>query len=706
MTASRTAAPPPLLSDQSSRASPLAKLPSFLLVAFVTITLLAIFVPFNPGMPQTGLDQSWIFAANEAVSRHLRFGTDFIFTVGPYASVYTRAFHPATDRLMVLGSLLIGASYVIALLYLARGRKAPIIIILMLFCAAFQSVDALLLSYPFMLVLCALKFVNAQAIEQQASLGWRRVLLIAVSFSALGMLPLTKGSLLVPAGSSAVMLGWLLLSHFPIKQALPLVLIPFASSVFFWIVAGQSLADIPAFLHGTMLLSAGYTEAMSLPPFIDWRPRAVGYVFLLVYVFASAVIAWSIFRSTRFNVGSKWLLGFLSALFLFVAFKQGYVRTGHEPIAFDFLFICTAMICLVQADRLLFGSLVLVFGVVLAIYVRQDPVLTDEVRQTFGVGTTASENGQLHKILSFISKRMPGVCARLTYESAWNTYSTAVQGLRLRLTDSKNLQERFAAALAQMRIEYSVPALQGTADVYTNEQSVLLASGNRWNPRPIIQSYAAYTPELARINEQHLRTANAPDWVLLDLIGANKLNDPNGLIGIDGRLPSLDDGPSWPALLENYTFSSFDGQFVFLRRNPEIKTRSTLEMIYTATQRVGEKVVLPQTQGPLFAEIDLRPTLFGKALIALFQPPTLNIELNLRNGATKSYRVIASMMATGFIVSPLVANTSEFALLAAGDRRFQDAGQVASISIVPSYGNSLFWSGTYQLTLKTRKGPL
>ena len=80
--------------------------------------------------------------------------------------------------------------------------------------------------------------------------------------------------------------------------------------------------------------------------------------------------------------------------------------------------------------------------------------------------------------------------------------------------------------------------------------------------------------------------------------------------------------------------------------------------------------------------------------------------MNLRNGVTKSYRVISSMMATGFIVSPLVENTSEFALLAAGDPRFQDAAQVASISIAPSYGNSLFWSGTYQLTLKTRKGPL
>jgi hypothetical protein len=92
-------------------------------------------------------------------------------------------------------------------------------------------------------------------------------------------------------------------------------------------------------------------------------------------------------------------------------------------------------------------------------------------------------------------------------------------------------------------------------------------------------------------------------------------------------------------------------------------------------------------------------------LIVLFKPPQLNLVLNLRSGKSQSYRTISTMMAAGFIVSPLVRNTGEFASLAVGNRRFQEEGKVESISIAPSYGGSVLWSGTYTLTLKRYHGP-
>jgi hypothetical protein len=237
-----------------------------------------------------------------------------------------------------------------------------------------------------------------------------------------------------------------------------------------------------------------------------------------------------------------------------------------------------------------------------------------------------------------------------------------------------------------------VPGLNGTTDIYTYEQSILLASNDAWSPRPVFQSYSAYTPALARLNELHLRGTNAPHWILFDLMA------------IDDRLPSLEDGISWPALLDNYTFISFDGQFVLMRRKEVIQSKSNFELINQGTYRTGGIVALPDAHGPLFAEVDLKPTLLGQLWMALFKPPQLNIALNLGNGATRSYRVISNMMTTGFIVSPLVSNTAEFASLATGNRHFQDEGKVESISMAPSYGGSLLWSGTYTLTVKTYEG--
>jgi len=39
---------------------------------------------------------------NQAIAQGLSFGDDIVFTFGPYASVYTQLYHPATVRLMVV----------------------------------------------------------------------------------------------------------------------------------------------------------------------------------------------------------------------------------------------------------------------------------------------------------------------------------------------------------------------------------------------------------------------------------------------------------------------------------------------------------------------------------------------------------------------------------------------------------------------------
>lgn len=69
---------------------PSLKVIHYRLLAFAAVTILAVFVPLNPVMPGIGPDPSWMFAINEAVARHLRFGRDIAFTFGSYASIYSR----------------------------------------------------------------------------------------------------------------------------------------------------------------------------------------------------------------------------------------------------------------------------------------------------------------------------------------------------------------------------------------------------------------------------------------------------------------------------------------------------------------------------------------------------------------------------------------------------------------------------------------
>jgi hypothetical protein len=703
----------PGLNEASLRILLRGKLPSYVLAAFVVITTAAIFIPLNPEMPDKGidqswisaigearkkaenvvllarLDQSWILAINEAVARHLRFGEEVVFTFGPYASIYTQSFHPATDRLMMLGSTLLALSYAIALLYLARGRPPYMLLVLMLFLATFPSRDMLLLSYPFLLVVAVLKFANSDDFKKDSTLSWRQLLVLIVIFSALGLLPLIKGSLLFPLALSLTILYSFLLYCFPFKQAIPLLLIPFSASIAFWIFSGQSISDLPAFLRGTLRLTSGYTVAMS-SPWVAW-PAVIGFGFVVAYVTMSALIFFSLIRFTRFTALSKWLLGLLCAAFLLVGFKHGFVRTDHVSIAFNLLVILILTISFLYTDKYLLASLLVAIALVVGIDFRQEPLLTREVRETFGVGT-ATGGKRRGEILAFVSKRALRTFSRITYQSTCSVYTSAWEGIRLRVTESNALQNRFQRAMANIRSEYAVPVFDGTTDVYTYEQSLLLASNNAWSPRPVFQSYSAYTPALAKLNEQHLRGTSAPDWILLDLMA------------IDERLPSLEDGMSWPALLDNYKFVSFDGQFVLMRRKPIIQATSDYELLENGSYRTNSTIALPDTRGPLFARVDLNPTMAGTLWMTLFKPPQLNILLTLGNGMTKNYRVISNMMTTGFIVSPLVSNTAEFAYLAAGNERFQEESKVESISISPSYGGSVLWSGTFTLTVGRYQG--
>jgi len=652
---------------------------------FITVAIIAIFIPLNPRMPSKGLDASWEFAMNEAVARHLTFGKQIMFTYGPYAAVGTRTYSPATDRRMMWGSLFVAVSYVTGLLFLARGKKRYLLLFLLLFLATFGNPELLLLSYSFLLTACAVRYMNPEKGGNPAALNWRGILAAVLMWCTLGLLPLVKGSLLLPFAASAAIPSALFLYKRRFWQGICLLVLPLVSATVLWIQAGQSFGNLPAFLRGTFLLTSGYTEAMSS----SWLvlPAIIGEGLVITFLAVSALMFWSMRRANRLTVISKWALATGFALFLLVIFKHGFVKADGVSSAFCSLAVLITIVGLLEMNRCLISSLIIAAILTAGTSVMQDATLFKEVHEKFGSGVTWSGERRTD-IFAFCVERAIGAYSRTTYRSTWRTFADAWEGLRLRIGRQNGFEARYAKAIDDIKSGNPLPPLMGSGDVYESEQSVLLASNNEWNPRPVFQSYSAYTPTLASLNEQHLRGHDAPDWVLFDLQS------------IGGRLPALDDGVSWPALMDNYTFVSYDGKFVLLRRLPVIQASSEYNSVFSQKCKSGSTIALPATSGLLFAEIDLKPTLAGQVLIALFNPPELRITIGLQNGKTIRYRTVSNMMRTGFLLSPLVGSTRDFASLMAEKSDVGFDGQVKSISIAPTYGGPVFWSDTYELTLK------
>jgi hypothetical protein len=627
-----------------------SSIPRCLVFAITLLTTLAVFVPISPRMPQAGLDASWVFSMNQAVAQKLTIGKGIIFSFGPYASIYTQTYHPSTDQLMLFGGLFLGLCYAAVLLFLAIDAESYLLLAFSIFLAGFMyNLDALFFSYPLILATLISKLTSGPANKKNQKAKKWQVFAISFLFAPLGLLPLVKGSFILLCGATASLI-FAYSIYFKYRQLAYFVLVvPVASCAMFWVLSGQSILALPRFFLSIAPIISGYTEGMALPG----NKREIA-----AFLFAVIVIMLSIARSGVTTFPARLFLSLSFALYFFIVFKGGFVRhDAHAIMAGISLPIAALIIGLLSIEKRIY--------IVLFISIAS---------------------------WAYIDKGYINTSTNLIFRNILNTYGNAWSGLQSRLARNNTLKEDFKRSLEEIRKEYIVPTLQGSTDIYSCQQSYLLASDNKWNPRPVFQSYATYAYSLAKRNEQHLRSNNAPDNVLFRV-------EP-----IDARLPSIEDGLSWPAIFDNYTVSKLDNIFIYLRKKQTIKMSSTYDLVYEGTHNTGEDVAIPISSAPIYAELNLKPTVLGKVLGLGFKPPQLKLTANLKDGTSNSYRVLSNMMKAGFFISPLVKNTRDFMYMAMGQQRYLSGNTVRSIVITPSYGDSIFWSRTYDLKLKAYRG--
>jgi hypothetical protein len=621
----------------------------YILALALCLTILAVFMPLDPSMPAPGLDGSWMFAMNQGVAQGLVFGKEMVFTFGPYASIYTGLYHPDTDRLMIWGSLFLGLSYALLMLLLGKGEDFYGLLLYGIFLACLMdSRDALLFSYPLILAVVVYRMTLPDDHAKKLFLATPHENSVALLFAPLGLLPLIKGSLLPICGITAVFCSGMFWNRRNKALAYLTVSISAISCVLLWGFSGQPVLALPSYFWSMRQMISGYTEAMSLPG------DAMEYI---LYVLASAlillVVAWTV-HAPRI---SKWFLFVSYGLFLFTAFKAGFIRhdPGHNVVAGSSIFFAALLLMFVLGK--IPSLLPLAMAVLVWTYIGHG-----------AAQTTASD----------VSNNL-----RSTFERSF-------QGARTRLRKKGGLREQYDERLAVIRREFPIPRMSGTTDIYSSNQSLLFASGNIWAPRPIPQSYSVYTPELAELNLRHLQSSDAPDNIIFRV-------EP-----IDNRLPSLEDGLSWPSLINGYSLQKLDEQSAYLRKKATVikDVAGVKDDFYNARHELGEEVSLPEANDPLFATVEITPTLLGRVFGALYKQPRLYISMRLRDGRVIKYRVISNMMKTDFLLTPLVENAREFALLGAGGNKYLAGKEVKSITISSEDRKGRSWNAAYSLKLR------
>jgi hypothetical protein len=615
------------------------------LQCLLVVTVFCLFLPLLPVLPSgEALDPSWMIGINQAVTQKMKFGQEMIFTFGPYASIYTRAYHPATEHLELIGSAYLAVLYAIALIGALKHANLITLLGIWLLLAGFTSSnDCLFFSYGLLVGVYAQQII----LQDQKDNSWALLhpALLVILFSGFGLYPLIKGTLFAFYFSIAALAfmfccwrrKWVFAVIIPVSIAL--------STLFFWNFAGQNIQDIPAYFLSISSIIAGYTDAMSITG-NEWE--------IVSYAITSILLLLYMARIGGINVRNLYLL-LLFSLFLFINFKAGFVRHDSHSLMCGVAILFAAILVLN-----LFPSKTAPILVALAVITL---IQTEISHKQFNLGSIISQ--------------------------AVGTYSKTIDGAKLRLTHHDQLDAEFKASLQLMAQKHPLPILTGKSDIYPFDQMFLIASGNEWVSRPILQSYSVYNPKLSSINSEFLHSDRAPDNIFFRVQS------------IDERYPSSDDGKSWLALMTLYTPSGFAGDYLILKKRAGASETLVSTETLTSTQSLTSWVDLPKSNDKIFAKIEIEHTLLGQLKNLFFKSSPLGIAVRLQDGTIKYYRLIADIAKSEFLLSPFIENAQEFNLL------YQDPGllkqnQVDAISIWVE-GNAKDWQKTYKLKLESFK---
>lgn len=592
--------------------------------AATTVVAIAL-APLLWRCPQGHADSSWGTVLGYARQHGLAFGKDIVFTYGPlgYVTQGTAPDGPWPLTFWLATGLTLLAIAPVAILLRRRGWLLA------------AGLAAMLLALPWFvagldtLVPAGLLAWGLLAITADRD-PWRPWLGLAM---LAGLGGLTKFTWLVSGlATLAAVAGDLVLRRRFREAAVP-VLGGVAVFLAGWMLAGQSIVNLPAFLTGSWHVAAGYAKAMGMPGRRD---------VLVLEAVGLGLVLWSAAVAARLALlpagerlpARRWLLFSWLVALSFLAWKHGVVRAAEGDIH---------------------GAMLAAWTVVAGFSLAAIPTARVDVTQ-FGIARACAA-----ACLALVLVHRMGLGTPEPHLLA--SLRRIVNHSRMLVGRDPRRAEVVAACPTKLDA-LALPATKAlvggaSLDIFGHRQDYAIVNELAYTPRPVFQSYSAYGRELEELNEWFYLGAAGPRFALLAL-------EP-----IDGRFPPLEDAACLRAILQNYRLVGREGPFLVVERKSA--DPATLEPIAEGVARVGERVAIEGHHShDLWLEIDLHPTLRGRLESLLLRPPPCSLRLwsDAAGDEGRAFNAPAAMLAAGFIASPLLEGTADVAAaLTAGPTR-------------------------------------
>jgi hypothetical protein len=553
-------------------------------LAAIGIFVVTFAVPGSAGIYGTNLDDSYSLVIEDAARRGMVFGRELIYTHGPLGYLFQPAGLGGFEGQRLFYGILRAAfsAYVCCAVLSAVAMPLRVVVLLWL-----------LTHSPSPTVIFAGVAVRLLLPPESR---WLRRLDLYLLPAVCGLSGIVKFTEMISGFMVVGCVGLVYAYRREWGRAWKPAAVFLASTMVTWLLAGQPLAALPDYFSTSWSIASGFEVMVIVPKPGVLVCGLIGAAVLIVG--ACAVCATS---PKRIETALR-LLPVLASAFL--DWKHGFVRADNHVLNFF--------------GPLAFYAAMLFAGASRRVWWHECVVLAALVS---GIAGMRAGGFKLAEVVWVVGK--------------W-----AGTGAPHEISEAKQQAVREDAALP--RIAAAVG--HATVDIFNYRQAFAYLNGLSLRPRPVFQSYHAYTPSLQAINLEHYLSPRRPALVMFRIEST------------DGRWSWLDDAPLALHLITEWEPIAREKGFTLLQpaaRSPSGQWRD----LGTGSARWEETVpVPPHPPGSLVALSleGVRRTPWGRAKRFLYQGANLRLFFKTDGGWSAGFNFIPEMATTGVLLSPLL----------------------------------------------------
>ena len=548
---------------------------------------------FLPG--EDSIDPSWMKTLQYAAENHILFGKDFIFTYGPLGYL----FNPMSKEAYLL-ALFLNLLFLFALkdLFLFGNKRDFLWKCLFAVFTVFSTLhDLFFVFFPLLILERAGEKPGKKNIFFLLFLTFTGTICVFMKFTFFPavFLSLVLADIRIFLKQKKCFLFGAFLLFLPLL----------------WLLTGQKIGELINFFLYSFEIMDGFNKAMS-SFYVDIE---YFYITLAVSLFLWGNFLYLSWKKKELSFCEKILYLFALSLPLYVSYKYAVVRMDAGHIAGGWLnitLLAAYLFCKNMPEKVIDGEL-----------------LRRAALFVIAVGIPCI----------IMTKQLPNFHGEL--------------GRRITL---QNLIPLFQKQVQPWKNEGTY---QGkSCDLYSyGEFDTLHKMGFTYLPRPVMQTYSAYTEKLLLLNRVHTSSAPA-DFLLFRLEN------------LDNRYPMQADYSILPLCGKYVPEKMLDGnrgELLLMKKDPAGKEKQ-LKKIREISFTAGEIIELPAHEKKLlYAAFSVEYSLLGRMISLLWRVPPPVLHLETEKGNCYSKDLIGSMGKVPFLFSPALWTTKEFQMLWDGE---------------------------------------